>query len=591
MAEDVERRLAAILAADVAGYSRLMGADEVGTLAAVKAHHEELIEPAIARRRGRIVKLMGDGLLAEFASVIDAVACAAEVQRALAERNYATPPDGQVLWRMGINLGDVIVDGEDIFGDGVNLAARLEGLAEPGGLCISGDVQRQIDGKLDHAFEDLGEQSLKNIDRPVSVFALRPSRPKGADEPPPKGLTEKPGVAVLPFTNMSGDPEQEYFSDGITEDIITELSRFRELLVIARNSSFAYKGEAVKVQDIARDLGVAYLVEGSVRKAGSRVRVTAQLIEAATGNHLWAERYDRELADVFAVQDEITRTIAGTVSGRLDLIGQQRALRLSGESLQAYDLVLKGKALVLLYTKENNARARELLEQAVALDPDNTQALTWLAETYLVEANERWVADYRASFDRALELATQAVRSDETDTTALAMLGEWHMHVQDYGQAEFLLKKALELNPNNFHVRCSFGVFLDSTGESEQALEEFNHAKTLNPIDQSWVPLYRGIANFSARRYEAAIAEFKQPRDPIDELFGWLAASYALNGQTDEAREALEEYLHRAERNMAVFPGRRLEDWRDYWQWIAAYKDPADLEHLLDGLRKAGLED
>jgi adenylate cyclase len=328
-----------------------------------------------------------------------------------------------------------------------------------------------------------------------------------------------------------------------------------------------------------------------VRKAGSRVRVTAQLIEAATGNHLWAERYDRELADVFAVQDEITRTIAGTVSGRLDLIGQQRALRLSGESLQAYDLVLKGKALVLLYTKENNARARELLEQAVALDPDNTQALTWLAETYLVEANERWVADYRASFDRALELATQAVRSDETDTTALAMLGEWHMHVQDYGQAEFLLKKALELNPNNFHVRCSFGVFLDSTGESEQALEEFNHAKTLNPIDQSWVPLYRGIANFSARRYEAAIAEFKQPRDPIDELFGWLAASYALNGQTDEAREALEEYLHRAERNMAVFPGRRLEDWRDYWQWIAAYKDPADLEHLLDGLRKAGLED
>ncbi len=591
MAEDVERRLAAILAADVAGYSRLMGIDEVGTLATVKAHHDELIAPAVATRRGRIVKLMGDGLLAEFASVVDAVDCAAELQRALAERNGGAPPDRQVLWRMGIHLGDVIVEGEDIFGDGVNLAARLEGLAEPGGLCISDDVQRQIDGKLDHAFEDLGEQSLKNIEKPVRVFALRPSRPKSVDEPRPTERTEKPGVAVLPFTNMSGDPEQEYFSDGITEDIITELSRFRELLVIARHSVFAYKGKAAKVQDIARDLGVAYVVEGSVRKAGNRVRVTAQLIEAAGGNHLWAERYDRELKDVFQVQDEITRTIAGTVSGRLDLVGQQRALRLTGAGLKSYDLALKGKALCLLYTKEDNVRARELLEQALALDPGNTQALIWLAETHLVEANERWVADFRRAFEQALETIRQAVRSDETNSTAHAMLGEWLIHLQDYDHAEFQIRKGLELNPNDFHVRTSLGLYLAATGEPERALEEFDLARILNPIDPSWVPFYRGIASFTARHYHAAIAEFRQTREPIDELFGWLAASYALNGQTDKAREAMDEYLRRAERNMAVFPGRCLEDWRDYWQWIAAYKDTADLEHLLDGLRKAGLED
>ncbi len=587
----MERRLAAILAADVVGYSRLMGEDEAGTLARLKSLHKELVRPSITERKGRIVKLMGDGLLAEFPSVVEAVQCAADIQKAMPDRETDLPEERRTRLRIGVNLGDIIVEGSDIYGDGVNVAARLEALAEPGGICVSGPTFDTVDGKLDLAFEDIGEQQVKNIAKPVRVYRLASGRPqKGPPIHPaePLPLPDKPSIAVLSFDNMSGDPEQEYFSDGITEDIITQLSRFREILVIARNSSFAYKGKAVKVQDIGRDLGVAYVVEGSVRKAGNQVRVTAQLIETATGNHLWAERYDRELEDVFAVQDEITRTIVGTVQGRVDLVGQQRALRLSGEGLRAYDMVLKGKALCLLYTKEENARAREILEQAIALDPDNTEALVWLAETYFVEANERWGLDFKGSYERALELIRQAVRSDETDSTAHSMLGELHMHLQDYGQAEFHLKKGLELNPNNFHARASMGIFLAAIGEPERALEEFDQAKTLNPIDPSWVPLYRGVAYFTARRYKAAVAALKETQDPLDELFGWLAASYALAGQIDEARAAMDEYLRRAERNMASVPDR-LEDWREYWQWIAAYKNPADLEHLMDGLRKAGL--
>jgi adenylate cyclase len=570
-----------------------MGEDEARTLERMKSLHKELVQPKITGRKGRIVKLMGDGLLAEFPSVVEAVQCAVEIQQFMTGREAELPDERRIRLRIGINLGDIIVEGSDIYGDGVNIAARLEALADPGGVCISGPAFDTVDGKLDLTFEDAGEQQIKNIAKPVRVFRLASGGPREASpvhpEKPPR-ISDKPSIAVLAFTNMSGDPEQEYFSDGLTEDIITQLSRFREILVIARNSTFAYKGEAVNVRDIGRDLGVAYVVEGSVRRAGDRVRVTAQLIEAATGNHLWAERYDRDLEDVFQVQDEITRTIVGTVHGRVDLDGQQRALRLSERDLKTYDLALKGKALVLLYTKENNARAREVLDQAIALDPNNTEALIWLAETYLVEANERWVLDFRGSFERAVELATQAVRSDETDSMARAMLGEWLMHIQDYGQAEFHLKKGLELNPNNFHVRASLGIFLTAIGEPERALEEFDVAKTLNPIDPSWVPLYRGIAYFTARQYEAAIAAFRQTHEPLDELFGWLAASYALNGQTDEARAAMNEYLRRAERNMASVPSR-LEDWREYWQWIAAYKNPEDLGHLMEGLRKAGLSE
>ena len=373
------RRLAAILVADVVGYSRLMGADEAGTLTAVKALHRELFAPQVAEHHGRIVKLMGDGALAEFSSVVHAVECAVTVQRALAERNAGSPVEKCVCLRIGVNLGDVIAEGGDIYGDGVNVAARLEEHAEPGGVCVSGKVHDELRGKLDLTFEDLGPQQVKNIAEPVRIYRVQAgqlaSSPVPSAEPLP--LPDKPSVAVLPFTNMSNDSEQEYFSDGITEDIITELSRFRSLFVIARNSAFTFKGQAVDVTEVGRKLGVEYVVEGSVRKAGNRVRITAQLVEAASGNHLWAERYDRELEDIFAVQDEVVREIAVAVPGQLDVAAQQRVQRRPAENLTAYDLVLRGE--YLRYQDWGSREAVALFEKAIEIDPQCARAYGHLA--------------------------------------------------------------------------------------------------------------------------------------------------------------------------------------------------------------------
>ncbi len=333
----MSRKLAAILAADMVGYSKAMAEDEAGTLARVKAHRSELFNPAVATHNGRVVKLMGDGTLVEFASVVDAVECALSIQTAL-----AVDPNGISL-RIGINLGDVLIDGDDVYGDGVNVAARLEPLSPEGGVCLSDMVYQNVQSRIDASFDDLGEQSLKNIDRPVRAWAWRPANatpgPAAASKP------DRPSIAVLPFNNMSGDPEQEYFSDGITEDIITELSRFRDLFVIARNSSFSFKGRAVKVQEIGRDLGVGYLVEGSVRKSGNRVRVTVQLIEAASGNHVWAERYDRQLEDIFDLQDEITQAIVTQLPMRIQNARVDALRQKPSENLSAYDLFLQGRWL------------------------------------------------------------------------------------------------------------------------------------------------------------------------------------------------------------------------------------------------------
>ncbi|MEE9589593.1 MAG: adenylate/guanylate cyclase domain-containing protein, partial [Hyphomicrobiaceae bacterium] len=336
---NVTRKLAAILAADVVGYSRLMGEDEAGTLAALKAHREELVEPKIAEHNGRVVKLMGDGLLAEFGSVVSAVQCAVEIQRAMAERNTDLPEGRRIDFRVGINLGDVIVEGEDIYGDGVNIAARLEGLAEPGGICVARNVFDQVKGKVDTAFEDLGERKIKNIAEPLRVYSVRPDnsdRPARAMEDA-LALPQRPSIAVLPFENMSADPEQEFFADGITEDIITELSKFRSLFVIARNSSFAFKGQPTDAKEVSAKLGVRYVVEGGVRRAGNRVRVTAQLIDAVDDKHIWAERYDRDLEDIFAVQDEVTRAIVSTIEPQLGSTERQRARRKPTESLDAWE--------------------------------------------------------------------------------------------------------------------------------------------------------------------------------------------------------------------------------------------------------------
>jgi adenylate cyclase len=368
-----ERKLLAILAADVVGYSRLMEVDEAGTLARLKTHRLELIDPTIARHHGRIIKSIGDGLLVEFQSVVDAVECASEIQAGMARRNADVSPARAIQLRIGINLGDVIVDGDDIFGDGVNVAARLEALADPGGICVSAAVREQVGARLDAAFEDLGEQSVKNITRPIRIYRVSTSgagAAAGAAGAGPGKAGAKPSIAVLPFANISGDPEQEFFADGLTEDIITELSRFRELLVISRNSVFVHKGKPVKVQEVARGFGVDYVVEGSVRKAGDRVRVTVQLIDAETDTHIWAERYDRELKDIFAIQDEITGAVVANLSGRVEAAAHERGARKPTENMAAYECVLAGKILHHRSAREANAEAQRLLDRALELDPN-----------------------------------------------------------------------------------------------------------------------------------------------------------------------------------------------------------------------------
>src|ERR1700757_88355 len=379
-----ERKLAAVLAADMVGYSRLMEVDETGTLARLKTHRIELIDPAIAKNRGRLIKTTGDGMLVEFHSVADAVLCAAEVQRRMARRNADVSPARWMQFRIGINLGDVIVEDNDIFGDGVNVAARLEMLAEPGGICVSGAVRDQVGQRLgDVAFEDLGDQNVKNIARPIRVFRVRldpdpKAAPEGAkDAAAATAISRKPSIAVLPLVNMSGDPEQEFFADGLTEDIITELSRFHDLLVISRNSTFVYKGKAVKVQDVAKEFAVDYVLEGSVRKAGGRIRVTVQLIDAEADRHVWAERYDRELADIFAIQDEMTRAIVATLPGRVEAARHDRVKHKRTDNMMAYDGVLAAKVLHHRSTQVDNAEAQRLLNRALALDPNYAHAHAW----------------------------------------------------------------------------------------------------------------------------------------------------------------------------------------------------------------------
>src|SRR5438309_1948558 len=411
-----ERRLAAILAADMVGYSRLMEADETGTLARLKTHRLELIDPAIEKNKGRIIKTTGDGMLVEFQSVADAVECAAEIQRRMSRRNTDVSPARWIQYRIGINLGDVIVEDGDIFGDGVNVAARLQELAAPNGICVSAAVRDQVGDRLDVAFEDLGEQCVKNIVRPIRIFRVlldKESRPRSegaVDEPT---AATKPSLVVLPFVNMSGDPEQEFFVDGLSEDIITELSRFRDLLVISRNSAFVHKGRAVKVQDIAREFGVDYVLEGSVRKAGDRIRVTVQLIDAETDLHIWAERYDRELKDIFAIQDEMTRAIVATLPGRVEAATHDRAKRKQTNNMAAYECVLAAKLLHHRSTRDDNTQAQRLLDRALALDPNYAHAHAWkacvLGQTWVYD----WCADRDATYQQvAGELETALALDD-----------------------------------------------------------------------------------------------------------------------------------------------------------------------------------
>ena len=570
-----------------------MGKDEVGTLVRLKSLHKKVIQPTISDSNGRIVKLMGDGLLAEFSSVVDAVQCAVNIQQSMVDRETDLDYNQRIRLRIGVNLGDIIVEGSDIFGDGVNIAARLEGLAEPGGICVSAKIYEEVKNKLSISFIDMGAQKVKNIQEPITVYSWTTNDSSSSVGPttgPP--LAGKPSIAVLPFDNMSGDPEQEYFSDGITEDLITELSRFRSLSVVARNSSFTFKGVAVDVTEVGKKLGVSYVVEGSVRKAGNRVRITAQLVEATTGNHLWAERYDRELEDIFAIQDEVVQTITSTIGGRVESAGRKRAERLSGESLLAYDHVLRGIAAWLRNTKQDNRKARKHLEQAIDLDPLNAQAHRWFSEVLISDWMAYWVEDRTATLMTAYESAKTAVTLDDSFSEALATLGSIQVCRREYGDARRNLERAIQLNPNDTQALGLYGYFLVAVGQVDEALTQLELSARINPFQAEWTDWVKGCAYFTARRYDDAVGILRTIKNPVNEVRGWLAASYAGAGRHDEARATLEKFLRVAEDEIEIFPGNVPGGWRNYWHGIAEqFQDEADFEHLYDALIKSGIED
>jgi adenylate cyclase len=582
------RRLAAILAADVAGYSRLMGEDEEGTLAALKAIRRELADPKIKEHHGRIVKTTGDGLLLEFASVVDAVRCAVEVQREMAERNANVPPDRRLELRMGINVGDIIKDGRDIYGDGVNVAARLEGLAEPGGICVSRVVRDQVRDKLDFAFEDMGEQQVKNIARPVRVHRVVLGERPGSSEPamgkstkPSLALPDKPSIAVLPFQNMSGDPEQEYFADGMVEEIITALSRIKWLFVIARNSSFTYKGRTVDVKEIGRDLGVRYVLEGSVRKGGNRVRITAQLIDALSDAHLWADRFDGPLEDIFELQDKVAISVAGVIEPTLHVAEIRRSEDRPTHDLTAYDFYLRALASALEdWGKERIIRALDHLRQAIERDPRYAPALALTAICHQNLDVSGWADNPAASRREAVEMARRALRVGGDDpgvlgdvAYVLAYFGE------DITAAIALIDRALELNPSFARGWWRSGWLRLWSGAPDLAIDHLKTGRRLNPRDHALGSVLGiGIGHFFCRRFEESKAELLVS---LQETPNWvppyrfLAACYAHMGQLNEARETIQRL--RAITSVVV---------PDATHW----RNPEHRELFLSGLRLAAGE-
>jgi adenylate cyclase len=580
----MERRLAAILAADVVGYSRLIRNDEEGTIAAFNALRAEVVDPALAEHRGRTFKLMGDGVLVEFASVVGAVRAAAAIQQALAQRNASAPPDKRMELRVGINLGDVVIDGDDIHGDGVNIAARLEGLAVPGCICISEAVHEQVRDRTGLSFEDLGLREVKNINRPLRVWQW-PAAPRDtaagarpATAPTaPTAPADRPSIAVLPFDNMSGDAEQGYFADGITEDIITEISRIPALLVIARNSTFTYKGKAAKVQDVCRDFGVRYVLEGSVRRSGNRVRVTAQLIDGQSGGHVWAERYDRELADIFAVQDDVTAQIARALEVRFADAADAPSSRRETENPEAYDCLLRGREQYRRYTPDGNAAARRLYERAIELDPRYAEAHAGLAETYLHD----WFGGFSEGLARAFALAQTAKSLDASRPLVYEALSSVLLFKRQHDEAAAAARRWVEIEPGNAEAYANLAGILNFAGEPEHVGGLLEKAKRLNPFCPFFYNLYLGQACFVMRRFEDAVQFIRRSiahnPESLPSHF-YLAACYGQLGQEPLAREAVSE-VRRLNPDYSIASVRA----------IAAYKRPADFDLLINGLRKAGL--
>ena len=540
----VERRLAAILAADVAGYSRLMGVDEERTLVALKTCRRELIDPKIAEHRGRIVKTTGDGALVEFASAVDAVRCAMEIQRGMAERNAAIPEDRRIEFRIGINVGDIIIDEDDIYGDGVNIAARIETLASPGAICISDNAYQQIKGKLTLEVGDVGEQQLKNIAQPVRVYSVRLDV---AGTRPALSLPDRPSIAVLPFQNMSGDPEQDYFVDGMVEDIVTGLSRIKWLFVIARNSTFTYKGRSVDVKQVGRELGVRYVLEGSVRKAADRVRITGQLIDAATGAHVWAERYDRKFDDIFALQDDITLSVVGAIEPSLRQAEIERVKRKRSDSLDAYDLVLQAQPDVYSRIPEHATKALLLLERALAFDPNYALAHAYAAECYhtlFLRGGLR--EDNRTA---SIRHAEAAIAHGQDDAPALAFAGfVIGMDKHDRAAAFAAFEAALAVSPSSALTYILGSVILAWGGEAERAIEWADRGLRFSPFDPYRASAFisSSLGHYHRGQYEAAAAAARkaiQSNPGFSVCYVALAAPLAKLGRLEEAKAAAARVL------------------------------------------------
>jgi adenylate cyclase len=586
--ERLERRLVAVLAADIAGYSRLMGADEEGTLTRLKVVRKALVDPAIASHRGRIVKTTGDGMLVEFVSAVDAARCGAEVQRGMAVQNAALPQDQRIEFRIGIHVGDIIIDESDIFGDGVNIAARLEGIADPGGICISDDAQRQIRGKVDIVFDDMGPQALKNIAEPMRAWRVRlgddavqtrsakPSTGSAAT----LALPDKPSIAVLPFQNMSGDPEQEYFADGMVEDIITALSRVKWFFVIARNSSFTYKGKHVDIRQVGRELGVRYVLEGSIRKSGNRVRITGQLIEAATGNHVWADKFEGGLEDIFELQDRITETVVAAIEPSLQIAEIRRSSFKPTDNLDAYDLYLRALALHYSHTREGIEDALRLLNRAIALDPDYAFAKAFAAYIHCLRNNQGWsTPDDIAAGGRLAHEALLSSRDEPTTIAFAAHASAWL--ARDYDTALAAMDRAIHLNPNSAHILNRSGWLRVWVSDADRAIPDFLRSIRLSPVDPEIGYPLAGLASAFLLKNEPEKA-LQYARRAAHEMPRWVSSWLALAvasvkaGSQQEAQEA-------SRRILTLVPNFSIT------KRFNTFRDKSAFDFFSNGLRMAGL--
>jgi adenylate cyclase len=575
--EDYKRKLAAILSADVEGYSRLMVDDEGATVRTLSTYRNSIID--LTRQfRGRVVDSPGDNILAEFSSVVDAVNCAVEIQRVLAELNSKLPDNRKMAFRIGVNLDDVIEEDGRIYGDGVNTAARVESMAEAGGICISGAAYDHVESKLGLEYIDLGEHKLKNIPRPVLVYRIGKA-PEASDPRVSRKLMipEKPSIAVLPFVNISGDLEREYFVDGITNDIITDLFEFKHLFVIAANSTFTYKGKPVKVKDVSEELGVRYVLEGSVQRSGDRMRINAQLIDATSGKHLWAERYDLEAQRLFDIQDEIVETIVATLAFEVDSVERERAMRKGPKNLSAYDYLLQGRNIWFRYTKEANAEAASLFQKAMELDPNWPMPYGWLAWVHTTDSMHGWSENPEKSMELALKLAQKSYAMAPNSYKIHWLLGYVYLQLRDFDRAIAGYERALAINSNDADFLAQMASALTSLGRSEQAIAQLKKAMRINPRHPSWYWSILGEAYYQVGQYKEALATLKQNNNPWFSTHRTLAAVYVRLDRLEEARAEVSKILE-------IYPDYTLKSENNL-----PYKDENRRERIINDLRKAGV--